>query len=534
MATDQTPVDELDELEEEELEEESTEPNTWPEVPEGREITVVAEGLSKDYTYKGGVICAVDNVSFKFAEGQFITIVGPSGSGKSTLLYVLGGMDHATTGDLFIDGVDVHALPDYQEHIMRRERLGFIFQSFHLLDHLSALENVLIPMQLAGGKSYETMVERAKSLLIEVGIPPERHGHKPGKLSGGQKQRVAIARALANDPKVILADEPTGNLDSRSSKVIVNLLRKLADQGKTIVVVTHDRSITRIADVKLEMEDGKLKPMPPYVGPSMPVVKKTVVADWEKKTVTITADALTRHFKTRSGTIKAVEEASFKFRTSQFVTIMGPSGSGKTTLLYLLSGLDKATRGDLTVDGVDVQKLRGSKENRFRRAQMGFIFQSYHLLPHLTALENVLMPMQLLGGMKPDEMLERAQSLLYEVGLHDDRFHHYPNKLSGGQQQRVAIARALANDPQVILADEPTGNLDSYNGRLIIQMLRKLADEGKTVVVVTHDRSISKIADLRMEINDGRVRSTGDAAPTTTKVVTRPVSHQPKKKAKKK
>ena len=120
----------------------------------------------------------------------------------------------------------------------------------------------MLPMQLAGGQSQNQIDKRARALLVEVGISEDRHNHKPGKLSGGQQQRVAIARALANNPKVILADEPTGNLDSRNSKLIIELLKKLAVQGKTVIVVTHDRSITRIADVRLEMTDGKLQPMP--------------------------------------------------------------------------------------------------------------------------------------------------------------------------------------------------------------------------------------------------------------------------------
>jgi ABC-type lipoprotein export system ATPase subunit len=231
-----------------------------------KQTIIYAEGLSKHFKGQGELIKAVDNVSFGFTEGQLITVMGPSGCGKTTLLYMLGGLDKLTSGDLVIDGVNVGKLSARQEHLFRRNKLGFVFQSFHLIPNLSALENVMLPMQLKGGMSNAAMRERAHLLLAEVGID-DRYKHKPGKLSGGQKQRVAIARALANDPKVILADEPTGNLDSKTGKVIIQLLKQLAEGGKTVIIVTHDSSIANVADVRMEMEDGQIKTMGNYVAP---------------------------------------------------------------------------------------------------------------------------------------------------------------------------------------------------------------------------------------------------------------------------
>jgi len=309
------------------------------------------------------------------------------------------------------------------------------------------------------------------------------------------------------------------------------LLKKLAEQGKTVIVVTHDRDITRLADVRLEMEDGKIRPTPKYVALANSPARRTVrtAKYWEDKPVTVVAEGLSKYFKQRGKTIKAVDEANFTFTEQQFVTITGPSGSGKSTLLYILGGLDKATRGDLQVDGIDVRRLAGRQENSFRRKKLGFVFQSFHLIPNLTALENVMVPMQLAGGQSSAEMRERARVLLFQVGINEDRQSHRPEKLSGGQQQRVAIARALANDPSVILADEPTGNLDAYNSKRIIELLRDLAEQGKTVVVVTHDRSVAKDADVRLEMEDGRVKSTG-----TVVVPTRSQPLATRKKAKKK
>ena len=231
-------------------------------------ITVVAEDLSKTFHLQGEVIQAVDEVSFTFTEGQFVAILGPSGCGKSTLLYLLAGLDRPTSGELLIDGVDVKRLSGRQEHRFRRQKLGFVFQSFHLIPSLTALENVMLPMELKGGMSNVALRERACTLLRQVGIDDSRHNHKPGKLSGGQKQRVAIARALANNPRVILADEPTGNVDSNTGKRIVQLLKQLAEQGRTVIVVTHDRSIANVADVRMNMEDGRIKVMENYRPPA--------------------------------------------------------------------------------------------------------------------------------------------------------------------------------------------------------------------------------------------------------------------------
>jgi ABC-type lipoprotein export system ATPase subunit len=236
--------------------------------PENAQITIIAEGLSKEFKHKGELIKAVDDVSFTFTEGQFITIMGPSGCGKSTLLYLLGSLDKPTAGELLVAGVDLRKLSGRQEHLFRRQKLGFVFQSFHLIPNLTALENVMLPMQLPGGQSRTVMSERARTLLLQVGINEDRQQHKPTKLSGGQQQRVAIARALANDPKVILADEPTGNLDSRNGKLIIEQLKQLARQGKTVIIVTHDRSIADVADVHIELEDGKIKAMENYAVPA--------------------------------------------------------------------------------------------------------------------------------------------------------------------------------------------------------------------------------------------------------------------------
>jgi ABC-type lipoprotein export system ATPase subunit len=224
-------------------------------------MRVVADGLSKSFRVGSYEVLAVERVSCSFAAGQFVAILGKSGSGKSTLLYLLGGLDKPSAGTLLVDGIDVARLSGAQEHRFRREKLGFVFQFFHLIPHLTALENVTLPMELKGGMTDEELRERAHALLTQVGVDEKRRQHKPSQLSGGQQQRVAIARALANDPKVILADEPTGNVDTHTGKIIIQLLKQLTAHGRTVIVVTHDTRVAQVADVCLQMEDGRLTTM---------------------------------------------------------------------------------------------------------------------------------------------------------------------------------------------------------------------------------------------------------------------------------
>jgi putative ABC transport system ATP-binding protein len=189
-------------------------------------------------------------------------------------------------------------------------------------------------------------------------------------------------------------------------------------------------------------------------------------------------------------------------RRGEFVAVVGPSGSGKSTLLGLIAGLDAPTSGSVLIDGVDITKLDEDALAKLRGEKIGFVFQFFHLIPSLTAYENVAVPMEIAGVADAGD---RARQLLEEVGL-TGRAHHYPSQLSGGEQQRVALARALANNPPIVLADEPTGNLDSTNGRHIMQLLKDVHQtRGTTLVLVTHDADLAAQADTRLVMRDGHV-----------------------------
>ncbi len=212
-------------------------------------------------TYKNGQerVSAIKDASLKIEDGKFASIVGKSGSGKSTLLSLLGGLDQPDSGEIIVDKQDITNMSDRALISYRGASIGFVFQSFNLVPNLTAIENVCLPMEFSGIQNKERLA-RAEQLLEQVGLSSDEMKRKPGRLSGGQQQRVAIARALANKPKLILADEPTGNLDSQTGKMIFELLHKLAKSEKTtIIVVTHDLTIAGKTDVSFTLADGKLK-----------------------------------------------------------------------------------------------------------------------------------------------------------------------------------------------------------------------------------------------------------------------------------
>lgn len=214
--------------------------------------------LTKRFQSGDSTVRAVENVSLSVPTGSFAVIIGKSGSGKSTLLSLLGALDKPTSGEVQVDGKNIAILSDRDLIHYRREKIGFVFQNYNLVPNLSALENVMLPLEF-NGVSRAEQKKRAEELLLEVGIDGAKINRKPGRLSGGEQQRVAIARALANKPKLILADEPTGNLDSATGKIIIDLLKTLAKTEKTtIVAVTHDQDIARKADHKFTLSDGKL------------------------------------------------------------------------------------------------------------------------------------------------------------------------------------------------------------------------------------------------------------------------------------
>lgn len=222
------------------------------------EILIELQGIGKSYRKRATEVHALQDLSLTVNKGEFVAILGPSGSGKSTLLNIIGTLDNPSTGSYVFDGRDITKLDDTELSRFRAEKIGFVFQSFNLLENLSARDNVAMPARYTKRKlSKQQVQERAEDLLGQVGLA-ERVGHSPGELSGGEEQRVAIARALMNNPDLILADEPTGSLDSKSHAAILGLLQELNQAGKTIIAVSHNPDIVEVASRVVELKDGRM------------------------------------------------------------------------------------------------------------------------------------------------------------------------------------------------------------------------------------------------------------------------------------
>ena len=219
-------------------------------------MIITVNNVNKTYHNGSMELQVLKNISFTVKEGEFLAIMGSSGSGKSTMMNILGCLDHEYNGEYILDGIDISKSTEDELSEIRNKKIGFIFQSFNLLPRLTALENVELPL-IYSSVPKEERHKRANELLEMVGLKERTH-HRPNELSGGQRQRVAIARALVNNPSIILADEPTGNLDSKSEAEIIEILQKLNKMGKTIVIVTHEPNIGEIAQRKIVFKDGEI------------------------------------------------------------------------------------------------------------------------------------------------------------------------------------------------------------------------------------------------------------------------------------
>ncbi|MDO4203364.1 MAG: ABC transporter ATP-binding protein [Selenomonadaceae bacterium] len=225
-------------------------------VSDDAEKTIELKGIKKLYQVGDQEVAALDGITTDIYRGQFVALMGPSGSGKSTLMNILGCLDRPTVGSYKLNGEEVASLSDDELAITRNQKIGFVFQNFNLLSRISALDNVALPLVYSGVSGKERQ-ERAMHYLEAVGLA-DRAYHQPNELSGGQRQRVAIARALVNEPKIIMADEPTGNLDTKSTKEIMEIFEGLNSQGKTIILVTHEPEIAACATRQLLVRDGKI------------------------------------------------------------------------------------------------------------------------------------------------------------------------------------------------------------------------------------------------------------------------------------
>jgi ABC-type lipoprotein export system ATPase subunit len=509
-------------------------------------------GVNKIYETAAGGFQALTDINLDVYKGEFLGIVGKSGAGKTTLLNVISGVSQATSGDVIYtsqqdeqnegrpQSVFINKMDEDELALWRGNNVGIVYQSFELLPMLDLVDNVMIPQDFTGHYFPQVSQERALELLDLVEIA--RHAYKlPAHISGGQKQRVAIARALVNDPPLILADEPTGNLDSVTAETIFRIFERLVEQGQTIIMVTHDHGLARRFSRKVRIVDGYLvedsqesdeEGPPPIIvaapkdvardgDSSSPIVvpETAVISPANGASVydelgaassvrmgepAIVLKDVYKVYENAAGKFTALNGVDLQLNYGQFVSIVGKSGSGKSTLLNMITGIDHPTSGEVKVANQHIYNLSESKRSLWRGREVGIVFQFFQLLPMLTLLENTMLPMDYTGAVPASQREKRALQLLRMVGL-EKQADKLPASVSSGQQQSAAIARALATDPPIVVADEPTGNLDSRSADVIIQLFNELADRGKTIAIVTHDPSLTRRTDQTVIIADGEI-----------------------------
>jgi ABC-type lipoprotein export system ATPase subunit len=489
--------------------------------------------VNKTYATGSGGFTALKNVNLNIHTSEFLGIIGKSGAGKTTLLNMISGVSEITSGEVLFQQagttIPLHVMSEDELALWRGHNLGIVYQSFELLPALDLVNNVMLPQDFSG--LYQPAISRERALdLLEL-VEIKEHAYKlPAHISGGQKQRVAIARALVNDPPIIVADEPTGNLDTNTAATIFHIFEKLVAQGKTVVMVTHDSNLARRFSRRLQIVDGVLTAEIEEKATAVSTATTTHHTTQQKaehsngngRLTTPTYRGRDKHvqhdtsqpaillknvvktYENAAGKFAALKAIDLQLNYGQFVSIVGKSGSGKSTLLNMLTGIDHPTSGEVVVGGEHIYRMSESKRALWRGRNVGIVFQFFQLLPTLTLLENTILPMDYCNVYAVGERPSRALELLKMVGL-EKQAYELPGAVSNGQQQSAAIARSLATDPPIIVADEPTGNLDSRSASIIIDVFQELASRGKTILIVTHDPSLTSRTDQTVIISDGEL-----------------------------
>jgi ABC-type lipoprotein export system ATPase subunit len=505
--------------------------------------------LFRVYRTSEGDAAALQGLTLSVPDGELLVLLGPSGSGKSTLLRILAGLEAPSAGRVRVHGTDVAALSRRERADYRARVLGYVEQHYwrSLDPHLEARDLVALQLALAGSPRRERH-QRADELLERVGLGDRTHA-RPGELSGGEQQRVAVCAALAHRPRLLLADEPTGELDAASAGLVYELLAELArEAGCTTVVVSHDPASVSIADRAIRVRDGRVSAearggagetivvgrggwlrLPETLLARSGIASRAVAEASGATIVLRRADGDTaaaaqpdavaaervdgarrgvaaelRGIVARQGTgARATSvfdglDATFEFGKLSVVT--GPSGSGKTTLLHLLAGLVLPAAGDVRILDVPLAELDRAQRAEVRRKEVAVVRQQYGLILFLSARENV--ELGVAPGTRPSaDAAERAIELLAAVGL-AERAEQRVARLSSGERQRVAIARALVREPAILLADEPTARLDEANALAVASLFARLARElGTAIVCATHDPLLTEQGDRVLELS---------------------------------
>lgn len=460
---------------------------------------VRCEDIERVYRTPTGEVHALHDVTCRFPQGVVSAIVGPSGSGKSSLLRLIAGMDRPSSGSLVVEGRDVGRGSARARRRLRRDLVGYVYQrpSDNFLAHLTVGEHLRLAAVRGGSGRGNRLDPDALLDLLAIG---DRVDHLPSELSGGEQQRAAFAQAITTGASIIVADEPTAELDDASSQEVLDRMRALAREGVTFLLATHDPAVMAIADERLELEHGRVRGATPDEDhPS--IISRPPVLRWPDPSVAtwlfdeepiLRLEEVDKTYGDGDEAVHALRRVSFEARAGEVVGLVGRSGSGKTTLLNIAAGWEIPDLGsvDAPRDGV-----AGWSDIAMMPQRLG-------LMEELSAQENVEYPARMAGVL--DERRALIDDLMEALGLTALRAR-YPRETSLGEQQRIALARALVLRPRLLIADEPTGHQDAGWAARIMWILREAAGAGSCCVIATHDRELIDGMDRGFAMADGHL-----------------------------
>jgi putative ABC transport system ATP-binding protein len=480
-------------------------------------IAARCEELVRTYRTGSGEVRALKGVTATFARGALTVVVGPSGSGKSSLLRLLAGLDRPTSGSLRVGDTAVDRATSRSLRRMRRTTVGYLFQrpSDNFLPHLSVQEHLRIAERAA-----RTPAAMDRGELLEILGIAQRVDHLPSELSGGEQQRAAIAEVLVSGATIVVADEPTAELDSASAGNVLQTVRTLVEAGITFVIATHDHAVMRGADASIELDHGVQHSSR---APSTVVTEREPVAErpratraaeteadaglvWRAPTtrgpmenpvetpIVLEVDGVSKSYGRGDEVVHALIDVHLTVRAGQIVGLLGRSGSGKTTFLNVVAGWERPDAGTIRRPG-DARSVPGWHE-------IAVVPQKLGLLEELTVRENIEYPARLTGRLP--ESADLIAELLENLGL-SELADRSPKETSLGEQQRAAFARALVLRPALLLADEPTGHQDRGFMRRVFETLERAAERGTTCLVATHDEGVLPYLDHAFAMSDGRL-----------------------------
>lgn len=484
-----------------------------PETGRKPEVAARCDELVKTYRTASGEVRALKGLSAEVPASSLLAVVGPSGSGKSSLLRLIAGLDRPTSGTLVVEGTSVHDASARTLRRFRRATVGYLFQrpSDNFLPHLTVGEH----LRLARGLTHRPPRIDQEELLSTLGIE-ERVDHLPSELSGGEQQRAAIAEVLIGGATIVVADEPTAELDSTSASHVMDTMVELARAGVTFVVATHDRSVMRRADAALELDHGIRRSS--TSAPADPADRSSAAAfrpapdaaepdradRWRPPATTpapepglpfiLDANGLSKAYRRGDEVVHALDDVSLTLRAGELVGLVGRSGSGKTTLLNVIAGWEHPDAGTI--------ERSGSESAVPGWDVLAVVPQKLGLFDELSVRENLEYPARLHGRL--EELRGRVDRLMEDLAI-EHLAARYPKETSLGEQQRTAVARALVLAPTLVLADEPTGHQDAASERRVLEAFGRSAAEGGSCLIATHNASLAPRLDRVLEMADGRL-----------------------------